>query len=66
MIYGQLLKRGNIWNGIIVNNTKDGGFYWVNATIYPSKNSDGSTRYVSVKVKPTKQEIKSATTYIQY
>ncbi len=54
------VQKGNIWNGIVVNNTKDGGYYWVNATVFPSKTADGQTRYVSVRTKPTKDEIANA------
>ena len=54
------VKAGNIWNGIVKNKTKDGGYYWVNATAYPSKNSNGVLRYVSVRVKPTDKEIEDA------
>ncbi|PLY11578.1 MAG: PAS sensor domain-containing protein [Arcobacter sp.] len=54
------IQSGNIWNGIVKNKTKDGGYYWVNATAYPSKNSNGVLRYISVRVKPTDKEIENA------
>ncbi|MCT7495440.1 PAS domain-containing protein [Aliarcobacter cryaerophilus] len=54
------LKSGKTWKGIVKNRTKDGGYYWVNATAFPSINSDGTIRYVSVRVKPTKEEIEIA------
>ena len=54
------LKSGKTWKGIVKNITKDGGYYWVNATAFPSRNSDGTIRYVSVRVKPTKEEIEIA------
>ena len=54
------IKAGKIWKGIVKNKTKDGGYYWVNATAFKSKNPDGTTRYVSVRVKPTEQEIQNA------
>ena len=56
----ETVQSGNIWNGIVVNSTKNGGYYWVNATVYPRKNLDGSIGYVSVRVKPTKDEISFA------
>ena len=56
------IKSGNIWHGIVKNNTKDGNYYWVNATAYPSKTVDGKVRYISVRVKPTEQEIINALT----
>lgn len=51
------VQTGTTWNGIVVNSTKDGGYYWVNATVYRTTAVDGSTRYISVRVKPTKEEI---------
>lgn len=54
------VKSGNIWNGIVVNKTKNGNYYWVNATVYPSKRRDGSIKYISVRVKPSKEEIENA------
>ena len=56
----RILKSGKTWKGIVKNRTKDGGYYWVNATAFPSRNSDGTIRYVSVRVKPTKEEIEIA------
>ncbi|MEM5559087.1 PAS domain-containing protein [Aliarcobacter cryaerophilus] len=54
------LKSGKTWKGIVKNRTKDGGYYWVNATAFPSRSSDGTIRYISVRVKPTKEEIEIA------
>lgn len=54
------LKSGNIWNGIVKNNTKNGDYYWVNATAYASKTPTGRTRYISVRVKPTDEEVSNA------
>ena len=54
------IKSGNIWKGIVKNKTKNGDYYWVNATAYPSKTSDGELRYISVRVKPTDKEISNA------
>lgn len=54
------IQSGNMWKGIVKNRTKNGGYYWVNATAFPSKNPDGSIRYFSVRVKPTEQEIQNA------
>jgi len=54
------VESGNIWKGIVKNKTKDGGYYWVNATAYPSKTPTGELRYISIRVKPTKKEIQDA------
>ena len=54
------IKSGKIWHGIVKNKTKNGDFYWVNATVYSSKTKEGKPRYISVRVKPTKEEIANA------
>lgn len=54
------IQSGKIWKGIVKNKTKDGGYYWVNATVFSSKSIDGELRYISVRVKPTQQEILDA------
>jgi aerotaxis receptor len=54
------IQSGNIWKGIVKNKTKDGGYYWVNATAYPSKTSNNELRYISVRVKPTQEEVSNA------
>ncbi|CAM3972997.1 PAS domain-containing protein [Arcobacter cloacae] len=53
----ETIKAGRIWKGIVKNKTKSGGYYWVNATAYPSKTSNGELRYISIRIKPTEQEI---------
>lgn len=54
------VQAGKIWKGIVKNKTKSGGYYWVNATAYPSKTPEGELRYISVRVKPTQTEINNA------
>jgi len=54
------IQAGEIWNGIVKNKTKNGDFYWLNATAYSSKDAKGNTRYISIRVKPTDAEIKNA------
>lgn len=54
------IQSGQIWHGIVKNRAKSGDFYWVNATAYPSRTPSGELRYVSVRVKPTKEEIEFA------
>lgn len=60
------IQAGKIWNGIVKNITKSGDFYWVNATAYPSTDTNGKKRYISVRVKPTKEEIESATSLYKH
>ena len=54
------IKAGKVWRGVVKNKTKDGGYYWVYATVYPSIDANGNIRYVSVRVKPTQEEIEQA------
>ena len=54
------IQEGNIWKGIVKNRSKDGGYYWVNATVYPSQTAEGEIRYFSVRVRPTIDEIEKA------
>jgi len=54
------VKNGQIWSGVVVNCTKNGNYYWVKATVYPSKTPTGGIKYVSVRVMPSKQEVEEA------
>lgn len=53
----QTVQRGDIWDGYVKNSTKDGGYYWVYATVYPFESSDGSKGYLSCRRKATREEI---------
>jgi aerotaxis receptor len=53
------IQTGGTWNGIVKNRTKTGKYYWVNATIFPCY-KHGKRRYISVRKKPTGQEVKYA------
>ncbi|WP_373000335.1 PAS domain-containing protein [Sulfurimonas sp.] len=55
------VKSGKVWDGYVKNKTKDGGYYWVYATVYPMKDSvSNQTRYMSCRRKPSTQEIEAA------
>ncbi|EDZ63708.1 protein containing PAS/PAC domain [Sulfurimonas gotlandica GD1] len=57
------VKSGKVWDGYVKNKTKDGGYYWVYATVYPMKDTiTNQTRYMSCRRKPSKQEIEAAET----
>jgi aerotaxis receptor len=53
--------RGEVWTGYVKNSTKNGGYYWVFATVYPmfddGKNGGG---FISCRRKPSKKEIADA------
>jgi aerotaxis receptor len=54
------IQSGKIWKGIVKNRTKSGDYYWVNAIAYASKKENGELRYISVRVKPTDEEVLNA------
>ncbi|WP_320033781.1 PAS domain-containing protein [Halarcobacter sp.] len=50
------VEKNMTWNGIVKNKTKDGDYYWVNATVFSSEDGLGNKRYISVRVRPTDEE----------
>ena len=48
------------WTGIVKNARKGGGHYWVYATVLRSVDKNGNTKYVSIRVKPSREDIKNA------
>ena len=48
------------WTGYVKNARKGGGHYWVYATVLKSVNKSGNTKYVSIRVKPSREDIKNA------
>jgi len=56
------VQSGGTWHGIVKNNTKNGDFYWVNATAYPVTKEDGQKTFISVRKKPTSEEVQNAIT----
>jgi len=59
----ETIKAGKVWDGYIKNKAKEGGFYWVYATVYPMVDAvTKKTMYMSCRRKPSKQEIESAQT----
>ena len=56
----ETIKRGEIWTGFVKNATKNGGYYWVFATIYPFENCEGKKGYISCRRKATTKEIEEA------
>jgi len=48
------------WTGFVKNARKGGGYYWVYATVLRSIDKNGNTKYVSIRVKPSREDIKKA------
>ncbi|MGN7611370.1 response regulator [Magnetococcales bacterium HHB-1] len=55
-MWGTILQ-GKVWHGQVKNRRKDGGFYWVAATIIPFLNKKGKPyEYVSIRTDITQQK----------
>ena len=55
------VKSDKVWSGYVKNKTKDGGYYWVYATVYPMYDEVRHAKtYMSCRRKPSKQEIADA------
>ncbi len=51
------VQAGKTWHGFVKNKTKSGGFYWVDAVVYPYKNEQGQQCYMSIRRKPKREDI---------
>lgn len=54
------VKKGKPWTGLVKNRVKNGDFYWVVANVIPIKKNGQIVEYMSVRTKPTRDEIKQA------
>ncbi len=52
--------RGRPWSGIVKNRRKNGDHYWVKAQVSPIMEDGKPVAYMSVRFKPTREEIKAA------
>lgn len=48
------------WTGYVKNQRKGGGYYWVYATVLRSIDKSGNTKYVSIRVKPSREDVQKA------
>ena len=46
------------WTGLVKNARKGGGFYWVYSTVLRSIDKNGNVKYVSISIKPSRDDIK--------
>jgi aerotaxis receptor len=51
------VKKGNKWQGYVKNLRKDGGFYWVKATVIPNIRKGKVVGYTSVRRKPSRKKV---------
>jgi PAS domain S-box-containing protein len=54
------IQAGNIWTGIVKNRSKNGDYYWVDASVSPLIESGKLTGYISIRSKPTPSQVKEA------
>ena len=54
------IGRGQPWTGLVKNRRKNGDHYWVRANVTPIMQDGKPRQYLSVRTKPTAQEIDQA------
>lgn len=58
----QTVQNGQKWHGYVKNLRKDGGFYWVYATVIPSIRNGQVVGYTSVRRKPARTKVEEMQT----
>jgi len=51
------IQKGNKWQGFVKNLRKDGGYYWVKATVIPNVRDGKVMGYTSVRRKPSRTKV---------
>lgn len=54
------IKAGRPWTALVKNRRKNGDYYWVQATVTPILENGAATGYMSVRTKPTREQIDAA------
>lgn len=54
------VAKGEKWQGYVKNLRKDGGFYWVYATVVPNVREGKIVGYTSVRRKPSRAKVQEA------
>jgi aerotaxis receptor len=55
------LRASRPWQGLVKNRRKDGGFYWVHATVSPVRGENGQVvGFQSLRRKPSREQVKAA------
>jgi len=53
------VNRGEHWQGFVKNLRKDGGYYWVKATVIPNIRQGKVVSYTSVRRKPSRTKVEA-------
>ena len=56
------IQKGRPWTGLVKNRCKNGDFYWVEANVSPLREHGQISGYISVRRKPTREQIAAAET----
>ncbi len=59
----ETIKADRPWSGLVKNRCKNGDFYWVKANVTPVREQGQTVGYMSVRTKPTRQEIEQAESF---
>ncbi len=51
------VNKGEKWQGFVKNLRKDGGYYWVKATVIPNIRNGNVVSYTSVRRKPSRTKV---------
>jgi aerotaxis receptor len=54
------VNRGEKWQGFVKNLRKDGGYYWVKATVIPNVRQGKVVGYTSVRRKPSRTKVEES------
>ena len=54
------VKKGSKWQGFVKNLRKDGGYYWVKATVIPNIRKGKLVSYSSIRRKPSKAKVEES------
>ena len=56
------IQSKGFWTGVVKNLRKDGGYYWVYATVLRKINSNGDVTYLSIRRVPERKDVEACTT----
>ncbi|CAO3434051.1 methyl-accepting chemotaxis protein [Azospirillum endophyticum] len=56
------VKAGRAWEGLVKNRTRNGDHYWVRANVTPVVEDGAVTGFISIRSKPSREEVAAAET----
>ncbi|TXT34049.1 MAG: methyl-accepting chemotaxis sensory transducer with PAS/PAC sensor [Comamonadaceae bacterium] len=54
------IRSGRPWTAMVKNRRKNGDYYWVQANVIPIMNGSNAVGYMSVRVKPSREQVSAA------